>query len=472
MRATTSTLRAIADMACANPFGEERERLERQVGEAKRGASRSDVFARSLARASSAVTNWKRSERHSSPDHDAYERAAFYVVFHRFSAEIDAHIQKQRASEAIVRPDFVPGLLSAFESFGLSDARAHERVALAFQLRRAFVAIDRSVTGASAPTQHLREALWNNIFTHDLGLYAGTLMGRMEDFSTILLGPTGTGKGAAASAIGMAGYIPWNAKSGRFDENFAKTFLPLNLSEYSANLIESELFGHEKGAFTGAIQRRAGAFERCSAMGSVFLDEIGDLDPTVQVKLLRVLEARQFTPVGGAEPRRFSGRIIAATHRSLESLRTAGRMRHDFYYRLCSDVIHLPTLRERLDADPTELTLLVSQLATRILGVPSHALAASIEATIAEKLPRDYAWPGNIRELEQCIRRILLTQRYTGDPLALGWQEEQKKSDGPAALVVRAQMLYRESRNYGAVARALGIDRRTAKKYVDSPCPE
>jgi Sigma-54 interaction domain len=465
MIAERALFQRIAAMVAANPFGEPRRALERTLGGSDKRASSDEVFARSLVRAEEAVRTFKgrRRSNQSTLDREAMDLSALYVVFHRFAGELDRHIAQQQASATLLRPAFVRDLLGALDSYDLAGDGAEERVALIFQMRRAYVFIDRAVTGVSRPVQLVREALWNNIFTCDLKLYAGKLKSRMEDFSTLLLGQTGTGKGAAASAIGMAGYIPWDAKSGLFRENFARTFLALNLSEYSETLIESELFGHEKGAFTGAIQQRAGAFERCSAYGSVFLYEIGELNPAIQVKLLRVLEARQFTPVGGTESRRFSGRTIAATHQSLESLRTEGRMRHDFYYRLCSDRILLPTLRERLDADASELGHLVNSIVIRLLGESSAVPVEQTLYAISKHLPVDYPWPGNVRELEQCVRSVLLTRAYPGDPLA--YTSTPARNDKQAQRA-RAAALYRETQNYGAVARTLGIDRRTAKKYA------
>ncbi len=453
-----------AKMASANPFGEERLALERRIGKAPTNAARDEVFERCLTSVSSALGKGLYG-RATQGERDAIERAIAFVVIHRFSREIDKHIEAQLESARPIRPSFAKSVLSALDAYGIKGLRALEHIPLLFQLRRAYVFIDRSVTGESRPIQGLREALWNNIFTHDLKRYAETLTRRMEDFSTILLGETGTGKGAAAAAIGMSGYIPWNEHSGMFRETFAATFVPLNLSEYAESLIESELFGHEKGAFTGALQPRKGAFERCSEFGSVFLDEIGDLDPAIQVKLLRVLEARQFTPVGGTEARRFAGRTIAATHRSLEELRESGRMRSDFYYRLCSDVIRMPSLRERIDAHPGELRILLDRIVTRVLGESSPSVAEQTERVIARSLPENYAWPGNIRELQQCVRRVLLTSTYEGDPLVKGVRGTAQ-SRHQAVLRDRARALYLSTGNYGAVARAMGIDRRTAKKYA------
>src|SRR5204862_3927116 len=159
---------------------------------------------------------------------------------------------------------------------------------------------------------------------------------------------TGTGKGSAAAAIGRSLFSPYAAGERRFLANFTDTFIAINLSQFPETLIESELFGHRKGSFTGAIDHHQGVFERCSAHGALFLDEIGEVGVPVQIKLLQVLQERTFTPLGGREKKRFSGRVIAATNRALTELRRAGRFRDDLYYRLCSDVIRVPTLRERL----------------------------------------------------------------------------------------------------------------------------
>ena len=148
-------------------------------------------------------------------------------------------------------------------------------------------------------------------------------------------------------------------------------------------MIESELFGHRKGAFTGALQDHSGWLEVCPPLGTVFLDEIGELDGSIQVKLLRVLETREFQRLGETTSRKFQGKVIAATNRDMAREMKAGRFREDLYYRLCSDLIVTPSLREQLADSPEELRNLVLFIAKRIAGPEeAEALAGEVELWI------------------------------------------------------------------------------------------
>lgn len=161
-----------------------------------------------------------------------------------------------------------------------------------------------------------------------------------------------------------------------------RSFIALNLSQFPESLIESELFGHRKGAFTGAVEAHEGVLARCSPHGAIFLDEIGDASVPVQIKLLQVLQERTFAPVGSHEKVRFRGRVIAATHRPLETLRNRKLFRDDFFYRLCSDVIQVPPLRQRLREDPDELRQLLDHAIAMMVGAPAADLADPVEKTI------------------------------------------------------------------------------------------
>ena len=362
-----------------------------------------------------------------------------------------------------------------FTEQGVSELEAERFFGLFFQLRRTFYFIDL-IVGSSPCVRKLRFDLWNNVFTFDIGLYEQYLLNRMEDFSTIILGETGTGKGMAAAAIGRSGFIPWDNHKGSFAESFTRAFISLNLSQFPEELIESELFGHKKGAFTGAIDNHKGIFARCSPCGAIFLDEIGEVSLPVQIKLLNILQERLFTPVGSHLPQQFQGRVIAATNRDLQGLRRKGLFRDDFYYRLCSDSIQVPPLRQRLQEDPEELHRLLTRTVERILGSSSEELVTLISATIEHSLPKDYHWPGNVRELEQCTRRILLKRGYEGD---MGGREPDEAEQ--LAEVIRqgnltakellagyCRQLYQMLGSYDAVAKKIDLDWRTVKKYVEA----
>jgi len=236
------------------------------------------------------------------------------------------------------------------------------------------------------------------------------------------------------------------------------------------------LFGHRKGAFTGALQDRSGWLEACPPEGTVLLDEIGELDPSIQVKLLRILQTRTFQRIGETEPRHFQGRLIAATNRDLAGEIRAGRFREDLYYRLCSDLIVTPSLREQLRESPEELRHLVRFVSERVIG-PDEAgeLTDEVLQCVADDLGPDYPWPGNVRELEQCVRNDLVRRRYQ--------PSRQPDSDAIDAFTraVRAgdltaksllahycTLVYHQTGSYQETDRRLELNRRTVKRNVDA----
>ncbi len=341
-----------------------------------------------------------------------------------------------------------------------------------FQLRRAFHLIFRHILGASMPAARLRAAVWQSIFTHDVRRYRRALYDRMGQLTTLITGPSGTGKELVAQAIALARFVPYDADRGSFDGELADAFRPVNLSALSPTLIESELFGHRRGAFTGALDDRAGYLETCGSAGTIFLDEIGELDPAIQVKLLRVLQERRFQRLGETEPRAFEGKVVAATHRDLAREIEAGRFREDFYYRLCSDLITTPSLAEQVADAPDELPGLVQLAAARLVGADeAPALAREVVAQIEMSPGLDYAWPGNFRELEQCVRNVLVHGSYrprAGAPDADAWAGvERGELTADEVLRRYATLVYARTRSYEETARRLGIDRRTVKRRID-----
>ena len=400
------------------------------------------------------------------------EPALLYVSYHRYVPELDALIERQAKGGASLPVPFAEEAIGGLVEAGFDEGRAARLFSFFFQLRRAFYFIHRALAGECESMRRLRETLWNNVFTHDMRAYEAGLWRRLEDFSTLLLGETGTGKGQAAAAIGRSEFIPYLPAERRFAANFAETFIAINLSQFPETLIESELFGHRKGAFTGAIDHHQGVLERCSAHGALFLDEIGEVSIPVQIKLLQVLQERIFAPLGGHERKRFSGRVIAATNRPLDALRREGRFRDDFYFRLCSDIIEVPTLRQRIAESGSELELLVRLIVGRIAGTEDAPAAAAV----LERLPRGYAWPGNVRELEQAVRRILLTGRYAGDLAPAAASEDERLVEALRAGRLAADellgrysaLLYRRLGTYAKVAERLNLDPRTSRKYVEA----
>ncbi len=230
-----------------------------------------------------------------------------------------------------------------------------------------------------------------------------------RDVTVLLEGETGTGKSQAALAVHQA--------SSRRD----KPFIVVDCGAIPSNLLESELFGHEKGAFTGAMVRRAGAFEEAHG-GTVFLDEIGELPPELQPKLLRVLETREIRRVGSNTYQPVDIRLIAATHRDLRAEVNAGRFRSDLFFRLAVLRILQPSLRQR----PEDLPLLVDGILSALGADPERTGALRTPEFIARL--RHAAWPGNVRELRNYLERCLVFE----DALALS--EEEAGPGGPMEL--------------------------------------
>ena len=216
--------------------------------------------------------------------------------------------------------------------------------------------------------------------------------------TVLLLGETGTGKELFARAL--------HDRSRRH----ARALVRVNCAALPPSLIESELFGHERGAFTGAVSMRQGRFEIADG-GTIFLDEIGDLPLELQAKLLRVIQEGEFERVGSSRTRKVDVRVITATHRNLEQEVAEGRFRADLFYRLSVFPIHLPALRERTEDIPALVWFFIHrhqrELERRITKVPQAVMSAL----------QQHAWPGNIRELENVVERAMI--RTTGDTLRL-----------------------------------------------------
>ena len=472
--------RLIHETVFSNPFGGEHQELVRQFSGVSGKRSSEDIMVRAFAMASERVDQLEAQGKadltlYHKKDGRLVQSLLLYEIYGRLIKDFDQLIQKQIISGDTPCPvPFAKDALALLSRRGFAAMEALRFFAFFYQFRRAFYFIRESLSGQAPSTRELRCHLWNNIFTFAPRWYEDFLWNSMEDFSTLLLGETGTGKGAAAAAIGRSGYIPFDEKKGCFVESFTRNFIDLNLSQFPETLIESELFGHVKGAFTGAISDRQGAFARCTPHGAILLDEIGDVSTTVQVKLLQVLQERTFTPVGGSQKQRFRGRVIAATNKPIEELRQKGAFRDDFFYRLCSDIVTVPPLRQRLHEDPQELEVLLEQVVKRILGETSQGLVKTIGDILHRELGCDYPWPGNVRELEQAVRRILLTGRYLGETQSRAFDLRSRlhqeidfgSLDAQGLIATYCALLYKRHGRYEEVARRTRLDRRTVKKYI------
>lgn len=247
---------------------------------------------------------------------------------------------------------------------------------------------------AQLRTQLQTQYTFQNILSKNPRMHAVfELINNVADTNTTILieGETGTGKEQVACAVHMASH----------QRNGA--FVAVNCAALPETLLESELFGHEKGAFTGAVGQRRGRFELAHG-GTIFLDEIGDVPAAMQAKLLRVLQERSFERLGGAEPIQVDVRVIAATNRSLQRLVHEGKFREDLYYRLNVVKIDLPPLRER----PEDIPLLVTHFTEKFSR--AGELPKQIDPKVMEVLI-NYSWPGNVRELENAMERACVTSR-------------------------------------------------------------
>src|SRR2546426_2713711 len=236
------------------------------------------------------------------------------------------------------------------------------------------------------------------------------------DSTVLLLGETGTGKELIARAV--------HKRSNRAD----RAFIAVNCAAIPPSLIASELFGHEKGAFTGATQRRLGRFESANG-GTIFLDEVGDLPADIQIALLRVLQEREIERIGASKPIPVDVRILAATHRDLTALAAEGRFRQDLLYRLNVVPIKMPSLRERKDDIPLLVEYFIGRFGNRV-----GKKFRTIDKKTLE-LFKDYSWPGNIRELQNVIERAVILSE--GDSISideawLTWESPQIRDPGIA----------------------------------------
>jgi two-component system response regulator HydG len=327
---------------------------------------------------------------------------------------------------------------------------------------RGFKSVHRRTAGAEAtPARGLGELLGRSRPMREV-FHQLQRVGPV-DINVCLAGETGTGKELAAAALH------------RLSERREGPLVTVNCGAIPDSLLESELFGHEKGAFTGAHRRRPGKFELANG-GTLFLDEVGDLSAHGQVALLRALQQREVTRVGGDAPLPVDVRVVTATHRDLPALVAAGEFRADLFYRLNEFTIMLPPLRERTEDLPELVDAFLKELSDRV-----GRRLVGLTAEFHEKL-RAHAWPGNVRELRHVLAQAALREEgavLTGDgfvpadfPAAPRRQADTKPTPLPKGPAAACAALSRAAGNKAAAARALGVTRKTLYAWLSAVEPE
>jgi DNA-binding NtrC family response regulator len=371
------------------------------------------------------------------------------VIFITAYAEMDATIQAVRfgASDFILKPFRLEQVLASierwFERLQLTQKNQAYRRHIDGLVDRIYG--NRGMVGQSEPMRWLNETIRQVAATPS---------------SILIEGETGTGKELAALAI--------HRQSGRNE-----SFVAINCAGIPADLFESELFGHKKGAFTGASTNRQGMFHLANG-GTIFLDEISEMPEMMQAKLLRVIEERKIRPVGSDREIAVDVRLVAASNRDLNEEVRCGRFREDLYYRLNVMTLHMPPLRDRTEDIPDLVEHFMQNLA-KSLGVTPFRFSANEIARL-----QDYDWPGNVRELRNVVERALLLNRFPSESITetrsrdipgseTGYPESGPPIDWTLAEIEKYHMvrvLKAARGNKSEAARRLGVSRKTMERKL------
>ena len=412
---------------------------------------------------------------------DDWDFMALYWLFAKYSRDMSRNVYmgekaEQETAQLYTQFEKDYNKVMCFDGRQTATMYAPQNIfALFHQIHRAFNYIFDFIAGGGSAATLMRSSVWQSIFTSDLRRYYRQMFSKMNEITTLITGESGTGKELVARAISFSQFIPFNPHAKRFDESYRNCFHPVLLSAMPQSLVESELFGHAKGAYTGAIEEAHGFFETCQPCGCIFLDEIGDVTMETQVKLLRLLQTRQFTRIGDTNTLHFKGKVIAATHADLTKCCQEGTFRQDLLFRICSDTIQTAPLRTLIDGQEDELRQFIIILAKRVLdGEDAMQFAKQSGDWIIKNLGLDYQWPGNVRELEQCLRNLLIRGDYTPvgrpAPTAVSPLRSYLRDCNLTANELLSEYvtaIYQKAgNNLSAAAEITSLDRRTVKKYL------
>lgn len=369
---------------------------------------------------------------------EVYQGAAIYGLWDQLSPRLQKLIDDDEIEVAFY-DHFVERHRSLLGYPGLTAPEPAHLLALFYQAQRAWYFASSKIRGGSPSARAARAAVWRANMGVDISAYADGLHRRMDEIPVLITGETGTGKELAAECVGWSRYLPFDPATRRFAMKYAAGFHVRNLCEVPRELVESALFGHKRGSFTGADTDATGCFALPKQYGSLFLDEIGELPEHVQVKLLRPLQSREYVPVGETRPRKILGRHLFATHRDLDALCREGRFRPDLHERMNGVSIHMPPLRQMIAEAPEEMRYYVRWFVAAKIDDPERVekWTERVVNAIAAKRIGD-PWSRNLRELKNYTERYLLTDGRMSTPeervrVSMPVAEEKRAPEGHGA---------------------------------------
>jgi DNA-binding NtrC family response regulator len=421
-----------------------------------------------------------------------YQRAALYLLWDQYGPRLQSLIDAD-AVEAPLYGDFVKSHRFLLGHPGLAASDPAHLFPFFYQARRALHFPRLKLVGRSPLMEAARAAIWRANLGADLCAHVGGLYRSMDEIPVLITGETGTGKELAAACVAWSRYIPFDPERQRFSSKYTADYHARNLSEVPDDLVDAALFGHVRGAFTGASADSLGFLGLPRPFGLLFLDEIGELLAHLQVKLLRPLQVREYVPIGATAPRPLHGRHVFATHRDLEALCREGKFRADLLERINGVPIHMPSLRHMVAEAPEEMRGYVQAFVAAKIADPAglevwtERVMGAIRTT-----RRGHRWTRNVRELKNFTERYLLTegQEATAPPRSQP-RPESSRAPAPESVCVPSneilgrlalegrisldeltrvfvtRELRRAKGNKAKVARKLGVNWRRVGRWVD-----
>jgi hypothetical protein len=400
-----------------NPYGETGQAVRKVLSE-ETGRGTGDLYDQVHAHLHDRLERLKQKQpffisAYAEQDRLLLHHAVLFDSLHSAHKVFDALVVEQiQKGGKVCKVEFGTKLLDRLTNSGMARSVALHYLAIYYQSRRARYFLSTTLVGNSVSMERLRHDLWNSIFTHDFSLYERFLWDRVRELSTLFVGASGSGKKTAAAAVSYCSYIPFVEKLESFSESFVGCFIPVRVAQYSGLRLESELFGHKKMAYSEALENYQGVFSRCTAAGTAFLDNICAVPLPVQARLQGVVQDHIFTPIGDQTQHHFPGRVMAAASGKIASIRTKGELREDLYLHLGVNTISVPSLQHCLQENPADLELLIVHILQKYTGQSADQLVGLVIERMHEHVGVGYAWPGNMLELEQIVKRILMVSHY------------------------------------------------------------